>query len=261
MPVIEKHMPGAFCWFELATTDQEAARKFYTSLFGWTLNEFPMGPDELYTIFQVDSQDAAAAYSMNREQRNQGIPPHWMLYIAVDNVEKTGTHAVEIGGRLCAPAFDVMDLGRMAVIADPTGAMFSVWQANKQTGIGITGENGTVCWADLSTPDPSTARRFYRELFDWNFVETEKDSSGYLHIKNHEQFIGGIPPATHREPNRPPHWLLYFQVADCDASTDTASDQGAQILRRPGDMLDVGRFAILKDPQGAVFALFQPHTK
>ena len=101
--------------------------------------------------------------------------------------------------RSCAPAFDVMDFGRMAVIADPAGAVFAAWQAKKHKGVGITGENGTVCWADLSTPDPATARRFYHDLFGWNFVEGEKDTSGYLHIKNHEQFIGGVPSASQRD--------------------------------------------------------------
>jgi len=261
MPVIEKHSPGAICWFELATTDQSAAKKFYTSLFGWSSNEFPMGPGELYTIFQANGHDTGAVYTMKREQKSQGIPPHWMVYIAVDNADQAGTQAAELGGKLLAPAFDVMDVGRMAVIADPAGAVFSIWQAKKHKGVGITGENGTVCWADLSTPDPATARRFYHELFGWNFVEDEKDTSGYLHIKNHEQFIGGVPAASQRDPNTPPHWMIYFQVADCDVSTAKAQEQGARSLFPPTDLENVGRFAVLKDPQGAAFALFQPQTK
>jgi uncharacterized protein len=261
MPVIEKHNPGALCWFELATTDQPAAKKFYTSLFGWSSNEFPMGPVEFYTIFQLNGHDAGAAYTIQPEQKSRGVPPHWMVYIAVDNADNAGTRAAELGGKLVSPAFDVMDVGRMAVIADPAGAVFSVWQPKKHKGVGIAGENGTVCWADLSTPDPSTARRFYYELFGWNFVEDEKDTSGYLHIKNHEQFIGGVPAASQRDPNTPPHWMIYFQVADCDASTAKAKEQGAQILFAPTDLENVGRFAVLKDPQGAAFALFQPETK
>jgi uncharacterized protein len=261
MPVIEKHYPGSFCWFELATTDQAAAKRFYTSLFGWTFNEFPIGADEVYTIFQLNGQDTGAAYTMKREQQAQGLPPHWMLYVAVDNADNAGIRAAELGGKLCAPAFDVMDVGRMAVIADPAGAVFSVWQAKKHKGVGITGENGNVCWADLSTPDSAAARRFYHELFDWNFVEGEKDTSGYLHIKNHEQFIGGVPAASQRDPSVPPHWLIYFQVADCDASTRKAKDQNAKVLSGPHDLETVGRFAILKDHQGAAFALFQPEMK
>jgi uncharacterized protein len=202
-----------------------------------------------------------AAYTMRRDQREQGIPPHWLVYVAVDNTDAVGSRVGELGGKVLAPAFDVMDFGRMAVIADPAGAVFAAWQAKKHKGVGITGENGTVCWADLSTPDPATARRFYYDLFGWNFVEGEKDTSGYLHIKNHEQFIGGVPSVSQRDPHVPPHWLIYFQVVGCDASVAKAQDQGAQILLQPTDLEDVGRFSVLKDPQGAVFALFQPETK
>ena len=261
MPVIEKHIPGAFCWFELATADQAAAKKFYTSLFGWSLNDFPMGPNESYTIFQLSGHDVGAAYTLRPDQRDQGIPPHWLLYVAVDNADAVESQAGELGGKVLAPAFDVMDFGRMAVIADPAGAVFAAWQAKKHKGTGITGENGTVCWADLSTPDPATARRFYYDLFGWNFVEGEKDTSGYLHIKNHEQFIGGVPSISQRDPRVPPHWLIYFQVASCDASVAKAQDQGAQVLLQPTDLEDVGQFSVLKDPQGAAFALFQPETK
>jgi uncharacterized protein len=261
MPVIEKHNPGALCWFELATTDQAAAKKFYTSLFGWSSNDSPMGPGESYTIFQLNGHDTGAAYTLQPDQKSRGVPPHWMLHIAVENADTAGARAVDLGGKLVSPAFDVMDFGRMAIIADPAGAVFSVWQPKKHQGAGITGENGSVCWADLSTPDPPAARRFYHELFDWNFVEDEKDTSGYLHIKSHEQFIGGIPAASQRDPNTPPHWMIYFQVADCDASTAKAQEQGAQTLFPPTDLENVGRFAILKDPQAAAFALFQSETK
>ncbi|MGI8961500.1 MAG: VOC family protein [Bryobacteraceae bacterium] len=258
MAAIEKHTPGAFCWFELATTDQAAAKRFYTSLFGWSFNDFPIGPNEQYTMFQLSGLDAGAAYTLKPEQQS---PPHWMVYVAVENADEAAGRAAELGGNLLAPAFDVMDVGRMAVIADPAGAVFSIWQPKKHKGVGITGENGTVCWVDLSTPDPATARRFYHDFFGWNFVEGEKDTSGYLHIKNHEHFIGGVPPASQRDPHARPHWLIYFQVASCDASATKAKEHGAQILLQPTDLEDVGRFAILKDPQGAALAVFQPVIK
>src|SRR5947209_4378064 len=104
MPVIETHLPGALCWFELATTDLAAAKKFYTSLFGWSSNEFPMGPGEVYTTFQLNGNDAAAAYTIRREQQSQGVPPHWMVYIAVDNADTVGSRAAELGGKLLTPA-------------------------------------------------------------------------------------------------------------------------------------------------------------
>jgi len=260
MPTIDHHNPGSFCWFELATTDQPAAKKFYTSLFGWTVNDFPMGPQELYSIFRVEGQDAAAAYTLRADQKSQGVPPNWMLYIAVENSDAIARRATDAGGKVHAPAFDVFDSGRMAVLADPTGAVFAVWQPKKSKGTGISGVDGTVCWADLSTPDPEAASEFYRRLFGWE-ISTENDPSGYLHIKNGGDFMGGIQTAAQRNLNSPPHWLIYFLVSDCTAASAKASHAGGQLLLEPMDVPKVGRMAIAQDPQGAVFALFQPEKK
>lgn len=258
MPNIERHTPGAFCWFELATTDQNAAKEFYTALFGWTVNDFPIGPSGTYSMFQVQGRDAAAGYTLRPDQ--QGVPPHWMPYIAVTSADETTRRAGEAGGKTIAPPFNVYDFGRMAVLADPTGAMFSIWQPKMHSGTGITGVDGTVCWADLSTPDVAKGKQFYSALFGWE-IDGGKDPSGYLHIKNGEEFIGGIPPAHMRNPQAPPHWLIYFLVSDCDSSAQKAKKLGATLLFGPESMPDVGRFAIVKDPQGAVFALFQPERK
>jgi uncharacterized protein len=257
MPNIEKHTPGSFCWIELATTDQNAAKKFYGKLFGWEASDTPMGPDDFYTIFKLGGRDVAAAYTMREEQRAAGVPPHWMLYVAVDNADDAARRANQLGGKLCMQPFDVFDHGRMTVIQDPTGAMISVWQAKQHRGTGVAGEKGTLCWADLSTPDPEAATRFYSELFGWKLEKSEGDSSGYLHIKNRDQFIGGIPPTQHRNPNTPPHWLAYFEIANCDSTTATAKQSGARSYLDPMTMENVGRWSVLADPQGAVFAAFQ----
>ncbi len=260
MPVINSHKPGAFCWFELGTTDQEAAKSFYTSLFGWTFNDFPMGPDGNYTIFKLDGQDVAAAYTVGG-QMAPNVPPHWATYIAVQNADEAAGRVEAAGGKLLKPAFDVFDLGRMAVSADPTGAVFMLWQPKRNKGTGITGVDGTVCWADLSTPDPARAAEFYKSLFGWEVTKASKDSSGYLHIKNGEEFIGGIPPLEHYDPKIPPHWLIYFLVSNCDNSAAKAASMNGEFLFPPSDIPDVGRMAVVKDPQGAVFALFQPPAR
>jgi predicted enzyme related to lactoylglutathione lyase len=254
MPKIDHHSPGAFCWIELATTDQNAAKAFYGTLFGWSAVDMPMGPGSFYTMFQVDGADAAAGYTMT--EREQGIPPHWNLYIAVEDADATAEEAAELGGTVLAPPFDVMDAGRMAVIQDPTGAVFCCWQAKNSPGIGIAGVNGTLCWADLSTPNPEPAEEFYEELLGWTIATSEDDPSGYIHIKNGEEFIGGIPPAAHRNPNIPPHWLIYILVADVDATTKKAQESGASVLLEPMTMENVGRMAVIADPQGAPFAIF-----
>ncbi|MBZ5722238.1 MAG: VOC family protein [Acidobacteriia bacterium] len=259
MSHIEKHRPGSFCWIELATTDQDAAKKFYGSLFGWGVNEFPMGPGEVYTIFRLQGRDAAAAYTLRPEQRSAGVPPHWMIYIAVDSADSTAKRAAEVGGKVLAPPFDVGTFGRMAVIQDPTGATFALWQPKENRGTGITGESGTLCWADLSTPDPARAGKFYSDLFGWKLTDDTDDDppSGYVHIQNGEDFIGGIPPTTHRDPKMPAHWLAYFLVANCDASAAKAKELGANFYLQPMTMEGVGRFAVVADPQRAVFAIFQ----
>jgi uncharacterized protein len=257
MANIDKHPPGAFCWIELATNNQNAAKNFYTGLFGWDVADMPMGPNDVYSIFKIDGRDAAAGYTMRKEQRDAGVQPHWGLYIAVDNADQTAAKAASAGGKVLQPAFDVMDQGRMAVLQDPTGAVFCVWQPNKGPGIRIAGVNGTLCWADLSTNDPVRAGKFYSQVFGWKTEKGDKDPSGYLHIKNGEHFIGGIPPAEQRNPQVAPHWLIYFLSGDVEASSAKAAKLGGKVLMPAKAMEGVGTWSIIADPQGAVFAIFK----
>jgi predicted enzyme related to lactoylglutathione lyase len=247
---------------ELATTDQNAAKKFYSSLFGWVANDMPMGPDSFYTIFRLQAKDCAAGYTMSADERGQGVPSHWNLYIAVENADAAANKAASLGAKVLAPAFDVFDAGRMAILEDPTGAIFVAWQANRNTGIGIVGEPGAFCWADLSTSDTARAQKFYSDLFGWKISPGEgKDASGYLHIMNGDRMIGGIQPASERNPNAPPHWLIYFYVADVDASAAKAKELGATFFVPPMTIEGVGRMAVMADPQGAVSAIFKDSTK
>jgi predicted enzyme related to lactoylglutathione lyase len=258
MPIIDKHAPGSFCWIELATSDQPAAKAFYSSLFGWTVNDFPMGPGDVYTIFRLDGRDSGAAYTMRADQREQGVPPNWLLYIAVESADDAAALISASGGKVCAPPFDVMDAGRMSVVQDPTGAVFAVWQAKKNSGLGVAGDAGAFCWADLNTPNRDAARQFYEAVFGWKVVPGEgKDDSGYLHIQNGAAMIGGMPPAEAVSPNAPPHWMIYFAVADVAATVEKAKVSGAQIFMGPVSMAGVGDLAVLADPQGATFALFK----
>ncbi len=255
MPHIDKHAPGSFSWLELATTDQSAAKQFYSTLLGWEPVDNPMGPDSVYTMFQIDGKAAAGAFTLAANERH--IPPHWQLYISVESADDAAARAAQFGGKIVEGPFDVQTFGRMAVIQDPTGAIFSVWQAKSHIGAGITGVNGTLCWADLSTPDVQAAKTFYEQLFGWQLVPgKDKPADSYLHIKNGEDFIGGVQSASERDQHAPPHWLLYFVVADCDASTEKAKELGAAIYLQPTSIDPTLRFSIAADPQGAVFALF-----
>jgi len=256
MPHVTSHAPGSFCWLQLTTTDQNASKQFYGSLFGWAIDDQPIGPGQFYTMFQLEGRNAAAAAGMNQRMRDRGVPSHWMPYVCVASADDTAAKVQQAGGKVMAPPFDVFDLGRTAAIEDPTGAHFSIWQPKQHTGTGVTGVPGTLCWADLIT-DPPVASKFYAAVFGWELTPGQ-DGSGYLHIKNGPEFIGGIPPVEHRPPNLPPHWVLYFLVENCDASAAKAKDLGATILMEPSTMEKVGRIAIVDDAQSAGFALFQP---
>jgi len=257
MTNIDKHSAGSFCWIELHTNDQTAAKEFYGSLFGWEAHDNPMGPNDFYTIFRLQGRDAAAGCTLRPDERAKGIPPHWLIYITVDSVDAAVAKAQQLGGKILAPAFDVMDAGRMAVVQDPTGAIFCPWQPIKSNGIGIAEVNGTLCWADLSTDDPKRAADFYTALFGWQIFADPKDKSGYLHIKNGEHFMGGVPPAAHRQPGVPPHWMAYFQVDDVDATASKAKEMGASLHLPPITMEGVGRMSVIADPQGAAFSIFK----
>jgi uncharacterized protein len=261
MPTVERYAPGEFCWIELATSNQNEAKSFYTALFGWTVRDVPIGPDAVYSLLELQGRVAAGAFSISPSESAAGVPPHWHLYVAVASADAAANRAAELGGKVVEAPFDVMDRGRAALIQDPTGAFFSVWQASKRPGIGVTGEPGAFCWADLSTLDQARAKTFYEGLFGWKLKPGEGKESGYLHIVNGENYIGGVPPAQQNRGNAPPHWLIYFAVADVDATFQRAQDMNARSLLRPTDFEGVGRVAMLADPQGAVFALYREQGK
>jgi predicted enzyme related to lactoylglutathione lyase len=254
MPHVEKHLPGAFCWIELATTDQTAAKTFYTTLFGWSFEDSPMGPNDFYTMFRLGGRNTAAAYTLREDEAAMNIPSHWNLYVSVESADAASKRASDLGGQILVKAFDVATHGRMAVLQDPTGAVFSIWEPRDHPGLGMQGESGSFCWADLNTSDQPAAAKFYAGLFGWTLSPGE---SGYLHIKNGEAFIGGIPSASQVDPHAPPHWLIYLQVDNCDAATERAKELGANVFMAPTTVANVGRWSVLADPQGAVFSLFQ----
>jgi len=259
-----RHAPGTFCWPELATTDQAAAVAFYRGLFGWDVNDQPLGPGETYSTFQLRGLDVGAAYTMREQERQGGAPPHWNAYVTVESADAAAARAQNLGGIVLAPPFDVMDAGRMSVIQDPTGAVFQVWQANKSIGARILNEPGSLCWTELTTSDASVAEAFYVGLFGWlpkhatpgspmPYTEfTVADAGGPT--------IGMMPKPPNLPPEVPSCWMPYIQVANADESAATAATLGGQIVYGPHDIPDAGRFVVLADPQGASFATFAPRA-
>ncbi|MFZ6656751.1 VOC family protein [Undibacterium sp. TJN19] len=258
MSTVTSHQPGAFCWVELATSDQQAAKAFYSSLFGWNINDKDMGPNGVYTIFELNGNDAAAAYTLDPE-RQQGVPPHWSLYIATSDAEASARRCAELGGEILVPAFDVYDLGRMAVLKDPTGAIYNVWQPGKNTGIGIQNEANAFCWGQLNTSDTTKAEGFYKAMFNWGANTGTGGGMTYTEWQQDGIPIGGMMSLP-ESALAPSHWLTYFSVADCDAAVAKATTLDAQIYVPPSDIPGTGRFAVLADPQGAAFALYQQNN-
>ena len=264
MPTFTVHAPGTFNWPELATSDQTAAKQFYGTLFGWKYDDTDMGPGGIYTIFKRDGADVAALYTLDPKERQAGIPPHWNAYVAVENADAAAKKAASLGGTVIMEPFDVMEHGRMAVITDPQGATFCVWQAKKHIGVGVLGEPTTLGWVQLNAADPKKAKAFYSALFGWKVQDdpmpAEMGGGEYTTWLKADGPAGGMmqmPPGT----QGPSHWLTYFAVTDVDATTAKAQSLGAQTYLPPTDIPGTGRFSVLADGQGAAFALVKFPTQ
>ena len=252
---VTRHEPGSFSWVELATTDAAAAKQFYGGLFGWTHVDSPAGPDMVYTRFQLRGKDVAACYPQDKQQRERGIPPNWMSYVTVAKADATAAEAKKLGGTPMMEPFDVMEHGRMAVIQDPTGAVFSIWEPRQHIGVQVRDEPDTLCWNELYTRDTAKATAFYTALFGWR---AKTDPGGYTEWHRADgAAVGGMIALDPQWGPMPPHWLPYFMVADCDASLKKATEAGARTLASPRDIPKVGRFALVADPQGAAFAIIK----
>jgi predicted enzyme related to lactoylglutathione lyase len=251
MPEVTRHEPGSFCWAELATTDAGAAKKFYTALFGWGFEDSPAGPDMVYTTLKKNGKSVGALYKMRPDQK--GMPPNWMTYVTVASADESAKKAKGLGGKLMMEPFDVMDVGRMAIIEDQQGAKICIWEAKKHIGAEVVNEPGALCWAELDTTDTESAERFYTGLFGWG----AKVSEAYTEWQQGETSIGGMMKIPKEWGPVPPNWLVYFAVADCDATAKRTGELGGGTIVPPTDIPGMGRFSVLRDPQGAVFAIYK----
>lgn len=248
MPAVTSHPPGSFCWVELSTSDATAARSFYTQLFGWTVNEIPMGEMGTYFIFQHGGRDCAAMYQQGQQQ----MPPNWQSYVAVSDADASAEQATSLGGQVVAGPFDVSDSGRMAVISDPQGAIFAVWQARSHIGVNVRDESNTLCWNELQARDVEAAKPFYTSMFPWRMKESPEYTEWHLA----GNAVGGMLPSQ-APPEVPSMWLPYFAVDDCDGSISRAESLGGNLIVPAMDIPNVGRMAVIADPQGAVFAIIR----
>jgi predicted enzyme related to lactoylglutathione lyase len=245
----ESYEPGTFSWAELQTSDADAAKTFYGELFGWGFEDNDTGGGPVYSMASVNGDHVAALFTSE-----QG-PPHWNSYITVESVDETAEKAKEAGADMVAEPFDVMESGRMAVLQDPSGAVVSVWEPKKHIGASLVNAPGALCWNDLATHDVEKAVEFYAEVFGWEIGSVEDAPDERHGIRVGERMNGGIakiPEAAGTEVM--PHWLVCFAVDDVDAALKKLEEGGGSKL---SDVLDVpsGRFAVVADPQGSVFAV------
>ncbi|MSO79318.1 MAG: VOC family protein [Acidimicrobiia bacterium] len=256
MPTMTAYTPGVPCWIDLSTADREAAMKFYTAVLGW--KDYDVSPEEagFYTMPRMKDQSVAGMMTQSDDETNMGVPPHWNTYVRVDSADDATKKAKDLGATIVVEPMDVMDVGRMAVFLDPEGAGICVWQPNQFPGAGVVNEPGAFIWSEMYTKDPEAAKAFYTGLFGWN-MEVNDGLGGYIELKVGDHTFGGMMEITAEMGPIPPNWLVYFAVDDADAAVEAAKAAGGSAMMGPMDIPQVGRFAVLADGQGAVFAVIK----
>ena len=278
----EGYIPGVPCWIDTSQPDPEAALAFYSGLFGWQFeNAMPEGSEGTYFMGRIRGGDVAAVGSIP-----PGAPPMatWNTYVCVANADDTASKAREAGGGVAMGPFDVMDAGRMAVLTDPEGAVFFVWQARSHKGARVVNEHGSLNFNGLATRDPEGAKAFYGTVFGWRTLPTsaglmwtlpgygdhlEERSSGLRQqmaaMGAPEGFIDVVAllrPIPGDDSQTPPQWSVTFAVDDAEATAAKALELGGEVLAGPVDA-PWTRMAVIKDPQGATFVAsqFVPENK
>jgi predicted enzyme related to lactoylglutathione lyase len=248
-----QHKPGTFSWVDLTSTDQPAAKEFYSALFGWEANDLPVGDGVVYSMMTKDGRNVAAISPQPQQQRDAGMPPVWNSYVTVQSADATAERAKQLGGTLHTPPFDVLQAGRMAVIQDPQGAFFMAWEPRENIGAALVNAPGALVWNELASPDLDASTSFYGELFGWSIEPFQGSPETYLSIKNDGASNGGIRPLS--PPGVPPHWLVYFGVEDIDAALAKVTELGGSRHTDPID-IQMAKIAIVQDPQGGSFAIY-----
>jgi predicted enzyme related to lactoylglutathione lyase len=250
--------PGTFSWVDLNTPDQDGSKRFYGELFGWDYEDNEVTPGVVYTIARVGGENVAA---ISPPPPGDESPPHWNNYVTVEDADAAAERAAKLGGTVVSPAFDVLEAGRMAVLRDPTGAFFMLWQARESIGAGRVNEPGCLTWNELGTTDVDAATSFYGDLLGWRSEAMPTgDGPAYHVVYVGERSNGGIREQSPEERGAgiPPNWLPYFVVPDSvDATVAKVGELGGGTLLPPMDMPQGGRIAAVHDSQRAAFALWE----
>ncbi|MBX6721922.1 MAG: VOC family protein [Dactylosporangium sp.] len=244
--------PGMPCWVDLASPDVEAARRFYGELFGWTSQVAPEPEAAGYTTFRKGDKAVAAVGPL----MDQGRQPAWTTYFATGDAEATAARVEGIWGKVVMWPTDVLGYGRMALFRDTTGAPFGVWQPGSMSGEEISGAPGSRTWSELMTRNPEGAKEFYADVLGWRSRGSRYDASNYTIFEIGDTVTAGMMPMDGDgwPADMPPHWAVYFEVEDVDATAATAKRLGGSVSVPPTDS-PAGRFAVLADPHGASFSV------
>ncbi len=240
-------------WIDLSSTDAKGAREFYSKLFGWTAEPEADPAAGGYAIARLGGKDVAGIGST----QDPNSPSAWMIYIGTRDADAVAKKIEAEGGKVVAPPFDVMDVGRMAVFQDPTGAFISAWQPNKMPGFQVMRRSGAYSWAELNSRGIDKVKPFYKKVFGWAEKVTPmgEGQGDYTEFKLADESIAGGMEMNPMVPEQvPSYWLAYFGAKDVDAAHAKAVGLGARELVAPMDFPG-GRFSVLSDPQGATFGL------
>jgi uncharacterized protein len=247
--------PGTPTWVDLGSPNVDASRQFYAQLFGWTADVSDDPQFGGYTTFKKDGKAVAGAGPLS----DDGQTPAWSTYLATDNADAVAAKVEENGGTVVIQPMDVGEQGRMAAFTDPDSAPFAVWQAGKNPGAQLNNAPGSLSWNELTTRDPAGAKRFYGAVFGWDAADSPDGDNKYTMWRLGGRPIGGLIPMTREAfpADSLPLWMVYFAVEDCDATAARAAELGGRVAVAPMDNPQ-GRFAVLTDPQGAVFSVIKP---
>lgn len=248
------YAPGTPCWVDLMAPDQRAALDFYRDLFGW---QGEPGPPETggYAVCTLNGR-AVAGIGPAMARDGQPAPPTvWTTYLAVADAEASAGAVAAHGGKVVMPAMEVLTFGRMAIVSDPSDAVFGLWEPRDFTGCEVVNEPGALTWNELATPDVDGALTFYPAALGIE-AEPSPEVPGYHVLMVDGRPVGGMQGLDRLPPGTPPHWLTYFAVDGADTTVDALVRAGGSVLQPPFDMA-MGRIAVVSDPQGGVFAVFE----
>ncbi len=247
---------GRFAWHELMTPDPDAAIRFYRQVVGWGIEQFPSMPD--YRMWTSGGKQRGGVMRQSEEERRRGLAPHWLMYVAVPDIDATIRQAEGLGGRVRTPAKSVPGVGRYAILADPQGIVFCLYTPETPRPGSDEADIGDFSWHELAAPDPISAWSFYQALFGWEKAEAMDMGPDGLY----QMFRRGGGKidlgAFYRRPADKPGtaaWLMYAYVRDADRAAELVTQLGGRVLSGPMDVPGGGRIATCVDPQGAAFAV------